>query len=606
MLLDITKTNVYALDPVYTSDGADVVGLKVTIEVETIYNPGATSYLRSPSGLPLPTEGLVAPLTDRALRSVLTQPRGRLYYVVGGETVLISPATTATVDVVGGPTPKMVAVKTMTERTWRVVFRIETVINECEPSVIGLVSNRWKQTHHVGPDRLTTVVTRGVSVFRQDALESLGVTADYFRGFCLPRHILDFQRGSITVEMNEIGNVLAWEVVDKERFVSIGQYTYQQYGVVDFDATYNQSSKPAGPMGSISQFQIATMEASARGDRNSTRSGLLTWLSKLCFERLPLNQLLQSEKPGVILRCAAQESMSAPVCSMMYSMMFVPPKVGADEAPGLDLSTMGVDFVELFREGFFTGTNPQMPGGSRGHYRGEALARELRGVLEQCFDQRRPLCVRQVPPVQGNPDTQEYALTPFDYYCNSKPVLNVSVGLPLQPYKETQYKDYEDGQIISEASVDMRHTTQTMSMVAPRAGTGDEPPVVFRLGNPMSVREAMFTVEGVSVDGTTKPPVPSPKLPISGNEEREEVLVGSPYLELAAPELLADGIKPVYRYTGKYTYARTAEGTKGPGDDELVMGSAAYTKFDYDDPTNKIVREDYADGLVNPPSAGLG
>lgn len=615
--LDIMRTNAYVQTPILSEDGGDQIGTRVLLDVDAIYSPGATSYSAAYSDgvqVAIPDPGNYAPATDVAVSAALLAKRAQLYYVVGGQVVIQSPANGAQVDISNGPSPIHCFTRLLTERTWRVNYRIETAIRDCAPAGIGLVSNRWRQTHQVGSDHLTTVHTRGVAVFRTDRLQSLGVTADYFRSVLLPPHIYDFQRVSIVASLSEIGNVLTYEVVDRERATQIGGMTGAMYGVRDFTCNLQVGTMPASDSGIASEMTLANLEIVVMGDRNSSRRGLHAYASRLAIEKLgippPSPRGKPHEQPGhrmpMIRSVNAGESAESPVVSLHVSAQYLPPKEGAGVFqpiafdllgydPGTFIPNPGVD-ESIFLEGVLGGTNPQMPLGTRGHFDSMMFAQELKTTLARCQAFGTPEAVVRVP---GYGPADEVAgedpVTPFTYLANSRPFVNVSVGAPLFPVAQTKYSqeqtspgDDDGAGPLNEGRADSSHKRHLRVVVAPVAGYSnrDDPPLVFRLGNSIESRTVDWTVEKIGA---------VPKIPHPRSNDRGEVLVAQEIVP-AAPEIAPDGSTQVHRISGTYTYYNTAR--VGVGKRPLYMGAVPWADMTFEE--NLIRDPNYRHGFTDP------
>lgn len=602
VVLDVSRTILYAQEPYYSEDGGDLIGVKVTLEVEAIYNPSAVSYVEDYVGeirVARRQPGRIAPETDVAVSQFLAVPRAELIYVVGNTVVIRSPLPGAGLDLASGPRPLSVSVRPgLTEKTWRVGFRVETVLSDCPVTTTGLMSNRWTQSHETGPDHLTTIVTEGVTVFRSDVLANLGVTADFFRSVCLPPHFFDFQRVNITVRLNSIGNALTWRVVDRERYTSLGLTTARAYGVIDFQAETEFSSVPTDPvMGVSTSIAMGSFAAIARGDRNSSRAGLHAWLNRLAIERLnvPVGVKFNPDVHPVLVRISAKESIDAPICTLMMTVRYQPPETLENPA-AMVYRYLGIDTTPLFAEGLIAGTNPQNPGGTRGHYRGMAFSQLLKSSLAACAPPARALGVVTVPGY-GPPDSSGIGPVREDsYLAGSKPFVDVSVGPPLPgPRVRSRLRAALASKGVQDQKSEVSVKTESFRVVAPTASTNDggapSPPLVFELANPLSCRVASWEVERFGA----KPVVPT----VTSGDPREVAV--SAEMNLVSPIIGPDMENLIYRAEGEYAYFYTGEGTRGPGDSGVPMGSLPYITTEYNTPETTVLASDYdGGGWVSP------
>jgi hypothetical protein len=312
--LKLVKTNSFNQQPIMSSDGLDYVCMKVTIDVNAVYNSGATSYDAYGAATPghLPAE------TDFSIRHALNEPRKPLIYAdENGRTIISSPANGNTVDCQGGPTPLGVDVNHIAgTKTWHIRFRVETYIYECDgatsASTSPLASNRWSNTHSIGEDQRTTIVTNGVSQFRLDALESAGKTADFFRNVCLPPCPVGFRRMGISVQPNTVGNVVAWSTSDQEQYYYLGGEQSKHKDVLSFEGTFTESTT-SNDKGMPSGLLSASATIRVMGKPRSLNANLLVFAVKLAINRLKIPPGGQANLDGArISRVSASEHMHAP------------------------------------------------------------------------------------------------------------------------------------------------------------------------------------------------------------------------------------------------------------------------------------------------------
>ena len=260
--LEIITTEQHLMEPVWSDDGADLLHVRHTLRISCIFNPEATSYKEatSPHLSPVAVKGEMPPDTERAIRHKLSEPRKQLVFAVGGVIVLFSPEGGKTVDATCGPIPRVLNVKQVIgTKCFMVEFEVTTDIYECKSDAsleYPIVSNRYNQTHHIDNQRLTTIVTRGVAVFRSDRLEAepdpVKRRADFFRSRVIPGCPNNFQRKAMTIGVNTIGNILTYEVQDREQMFSLGATdNLARYQVEDFQAVqaYNSVTVPVGDDG---------------------------------------------------------------------------------------------------------------------------------------------------------------------------------------------------------------------------------------------------------------------------------------------------------------------------------------------------------------------
>lgn len=592
--IELTKTIRYTRDYLWSQDGSDYLGTRVTIEVEGVYSPFAMSYGEPllEGGDPVDLAGFIAPTTDVAIRHYLSQPRCRLRYVVGDVTVVESPAPGQFVDAANGPTPRSWEAVKVTERTWHIRFRVETTVVECGTTESGLLSNRWSMAHSIGDDRLTTIVTEGVAVFRTDRLAQVGRNADFFRDRLIPPAPQGFRRMRINIVVNPVGNIIQYSVVDQELFVYLGA---NSYGVVDFKAAVSLHSVPIGN-GALSSVASSVMLASFQGTALGTkgpgyRSGnLLTWLTALAIQRLNL-PVGQNKKPGendnyIVTQVDVESAIERPMTSLSITVR-IPPAKDNDAKPGLG-PLRALELMEDVRDSplfNFDGITEQMPRGNnnRGYYLGELYAQALRSCLANCGQPTIPAVIATVSP---------------SYFPYQAPGTNPP-GDPAPPAEDPYTGDnqlaYSDearsGGSISYYEARSHYATDTGVVVASVTGSRTDPPLAFRLQSPKTVRIVQFTGERIG----GKPPIPNP-----ASNDLGEVLVGAPQISFTGPTVAPDGRSRIYRVAGEFAYTRIdGKSLLEPGDG-LSMGAVPWARFNFNDDDNKLLASDLRHGITGP------
>lgn len=596
IVIDVSRTTKFVQQYLYSPDGADRIGTKFTVEVEGLYAPGATSYQANPlGGGALAVYGHIAPTTDGAIREALATPRCQLVYTIGSVEVLRSPAEGMLVDVAGGPTPVLWEAAKITERAWHVRFRVETTVSECDASSgDGIMSNRWVQAHRIGPDKMATIVTEGVAIFRLDRLVQLDKNADHFRDKLLPPTPLGFQRQQVEVAVNQVGNVVQYRITDQERMVSIGNNVY---GVVDFAAVVSLQTVPVGS-GAISsvasEIMLATFQGTAFGSKGPgyLSGNLLTWLTKLAIERLDLpvpgNENAENGN-YVVTNVATQAAIDQAQASLSITVR-VPPVKTEKKVAGLGSLRVLELLKDVRQSALFNadGQNPNLPfaENSRGYFMGELYAQTLRVCLANCGQPEVPRVIATVSPVPVSFQPEGTNPVKEDEYA----------GDPASDSDRISDATKDGGQI-TYFEVRTHYESDTGTSVSPVAGNGAEPPSVFQLYNPITYRVVQFTGERIGA----KPPVPD-----AATGEPGEILVGTPKVSFAPPIPAADSVTPIYRVTGEFTYARVdGKSITSPGDG-LPMGSVPWATFAFEDASNRYLSTDKAPGITGPSYGGGG
>ncbi len=271
--------NAWTLSPQFTQYAAPSVILRalgfnttivqrdsgpVTAVARTFGNANAPN-----STLPSESGGLVAPITDVAIRHWIERPRQRIVLVMGGVPLLVTPninsdGTVAACDVKGGPFITANDVVYISGgKSFEVDFSVETFVNEAgifqaTPNV--LLSHRWEPTEDIDQDYFGTRTIQGRAHFRMDRLAFLGAAADEFRSFLVaPLPFFGWKRVAAHFQISDDGSTLDYALVDKELALSIipqGVTRIEAYQTIDVD-TGNRFGAATTLAGAAHDFAVA-------------------------------------------------------------------------------------------------------------------------------------------------------------------------------------------------------------------------------------------------------------------------------------------------------------------------------------------------------------
>ncbi len=227
LFLDIVHMKPSAREVVMTPDNTDQVWTHWRLNLECVYNPGATSYAAA-IGIPASQKGIMPPLTDLAIREWLEQPRGSLKLgTVDGTVWLESPRVGQTCDANNGPVLKVNGITHMAGiRKWGISLTIETwvaplkrVIHATQPTILA---NRWEMSLDTDSNHTGTRIIDIVTVFNAARLRERGINAESLREeFAVFRCPDFFQRQSVQIKVLGQGNVVQTRIVDRERTVGL-------------------------------------------------------------------------------------------------------------------------------------------------------------------------------------------------------------------------------------------------------------------------------------------------------------------------------------------------------------------------------------------------
>lgn len=237
--LEIVKTNVFTLRPVYSDDNVDLLWVHAHIDVTFVFNPSATT---SDGG----GAGNSAPQSIADLYRRLMTPRKRLIYRVGNIDIIDVPTLVPGVagnqryatDAHNGPKPidlrvaPFMGIKTAMGR-----YVIECFIPACDDedaASLGAVSHRWEMTSDLDYRYMDRRVTIGQAHFRSDYLQRLSLYPDQFRPRIVHPLIPGYKRESVRFSPSEDGTAIRYQIVDQERFFQIEANS----GIAEIRASY--------------------------------------------------------------------------------------------------------------------------------------------------------------------------------------------------------------------------------------------------------------------------------------------------------------------------------------------------------------------------------
>lgn len=604
--LSLVKTRLIGRDQVRSQDGSDVLYIKHTFDVDCVYNPYATSYESGPNQ----QHGLSPAITDDAIRLALMAPRQQLTYSINDDVVLSSPEQGSTVDAFVGPMPISCNVKEIVgTKTWIVSYRIETWINECatadEAADDPVVSSRFQVDRSVDRQRLTTLTTSGISVFRMDALESANQCADHFLTFLVPSVPTGFQRQAIDVKVNSIGNTLFWVIQDREMMYYLGDTFANQYGVEWCEATFSQVANPPEGGGANKQsiFIHATFQARVVGNKNALKANLITFAVSLAIQRCAIKAGPVIGKDPLIRQISVSEVLTDRIIDLTLVTMYPPSNIpNAIGLGGIQGQYLGIDILTLLNDPDLG--NLQMPNddNTRGTFDGEALASVLK---EACLASPSPDKDQPSSPGDSTASTTDY----------QPPTVSVSVVDNLETQAAMYSDDTASEGLYTEYSVQASYdrnwgviacSVSTMPNSSSSSGGSGSlnpsgmtlpgqityyPPEILTVSSPIQYVKFSWVVER---NGTV-PNIPDWDLSTAN------LTLMSDSVRPAEQYLAPDGQTPVFRIEGLYTYCRnTAEDMSVSFPFPIVP----WTSFDYGQ--YSITEENVVHGILDDPNSSTG
>ena len=564
--LGLVGTNFIERSPIYSEDGTEYLWTHWVFDVTCVYNQGISNNT--------PTA------TDNAVRGALMTPRCALTYTVNGEQLISSPNGLPT-DVNNGPRPISCKIsKNIGGTTFLVQYKVETWVTECQvgrPDTV--ISNRWKTIDTVDEQLRTTKRYIGRAVLRADNLAGLQFSADHYRSFLFPPVPLGFKRVQMNVQLSEANNMLFYDVVDQEQFVTIGNQ-HQSNGVMKWEAFY-MTGTLEDEGGAAVPMCKAGIEISVWGERDTDNLTLALWCIRLAYQKLQL------DAPGanmpVLRRVHFMTALHDRHVKLQCEVMKAPVNA-ANNVSILDLLQLKDDKIKVFTN---DGVSPQpYVEGTRGSHQWDMLAQSIRGYCQTCVDQNNQNSYLQ--PVEWGDDGSD------GNYDNTYPKVNVSLGDYLPYYENNQYSD----NIYNEYRVDVHYETDMGVIQAPvSAGTyygsslGGQTTSYPSQAVSSSFMQAYTPMTKKVVTWTAQRFGEVPVIPDPVPQDTNLVLLHQKY-QLTAPEVMADTETEIYHASGTYYYG--LKNPQKPGD-VLKTGSLPWTTLTF----GQGEYDEWADGILD-------
>jgi hypothetical protein len=550
--LELVRTVRFDRQAIYDEDSTTYLWSRFLVEVDTIYNPMATSY--QVGNPPTQITGVNPAVTDDAIRHVLMVPRKQLLFTVGGDTLLRSPEAPYTVDAHNGPIPISVNIQAIHgSKSFRVRYVIETFLLECpSPEGPALVSHRWTESHEVDDNYFTVRMLRGRAKFRSDLLLNGGVVPDDFRASLIVGIPYNFKRQRIAVTASSDGTELLYELLDQEVYQSLGA----QQSVTKCEAWYGYRSLMGG--GALTENMLVRVWGRPRSSRND----LFTFAMKVLLARID-----PASKTRIVREFAATEDLFNAFIEVNAVTMggnsntdasgnfIAPPSLFAQ--PGIGTLISAAELI-----------NPVPPGDgvSRGDYTARVVAAALASPCGQ-VDQ---------PPTTAKEETAQ------GVSLESSPIITVSVQTTL-PVETNYFSTSNTLAFYNSYYVDVKYERQQHRLQVPVGGPGPTNAQFIDVAAPTTRKIVAGTAERIGLP---------PDLPVPDTGDANEILLYDEVMPVA-PELLPDGKHYVFRQSFKYVFGlKTA---KGAGS----QLSTAAVPFALATPSQNVLQSSsFVDGII--------
>lgn len=230
--LEITRINDVRSDVVMSNDGVDRTCTQVTVDMNCIFSPSATSYFGVNGFLPSSGGDAHAGQTYRALFDYLSEPRRVLKMWTLNQsgqrvTFLESPATLngrpLPSDFRHGPICKVFnIVETFGIKTYDIHLQFVTWVNNCYDGDSPIVSHRWETYIDYNEDHFQTTTRRGTTVFNVGRLFQANLSPDHFREQMFMPVARNFTRRHVNVQVASDCSQANWTTIDVEEPFNLG------------------------------------------------------------------------------------------------------------------------------------------------------------------------------------------------------------------------------------------------------------------------------------------------------------------------------------------------------------------------------------------------
>jgi hypothetical protein len=587
--LEIVHSREMRRTPVWSEDRTELLYMNFRYDLICTFNPQATSYEDATTANP----GVLAGATDTSIRYALLENRKSLQLTADDGTVILqSPAAGEDLDVNNGPRPTHCTVTKITPATWMVAWGVETDVIECgsvSSSTSPILSNRFSQTQQTGEDHRTTIITRGLTVFRTDQLDNLNRVADYYRDQCIPGVALNFQRKSIECMVASPGNILTWTVVDQQQFVSIGGTNDgRRMGVVNFTDNFATRTGALDKANTPSGFLMCRLDLTAQGDSDSTLQGLFQWMAAFAVERCAIpNGPVNPETNGLILSVETSESLNKKQASLAITFQLPPSKNAIKGLGTLRADFIGIDVITTLAN---NGQNPQLPedNNTRGNFNSQLFVNALKDACS---------AVPSPPSQQGD----EVGYSSDNYLSGTGVGTGVTVNIysgELSPSESTQYSnDATSNGTYNSMTVESKYYTREGVIPCPVAsypatsgsgnsGSSNADVVMIKVARGLTIVEYDWEAER----SYSQPMAPNPCV----NDPNLTLLEHT--ISPMAVGLAPDGQTVVYRIGGKYKYA-AANARKAAA--AVAFGVHPWTDFSYTDDLTNFPATNFVHGIID-------
>ncbi len=560
--LFIVKTNTFSQRAVMTSDNVDYLYTEFTIDINCIYNPGATSYDNSTP--PEFSLGFNPSQTNASIRHYLMQPRKQLAFVgyspdpAFPNYILRSPLEGFNIDANNGPQPISCDVyQLVNDKTFHVHYVIKTWLLECpNGNEDALLSNRWSQTVSLNFQRLLVRKTVGQAYFRTDILD-LGGFADLFRNQVIAAN--PPQPGLFREAMNFVvtpqGNALHYEIIDVERQYNLSNTIGNKTYIVKADGYFSQGTMANDGNGAGAAIGCAavTMVVQLWGSAEANNWTLTQIAFAVINQQIPLADISPANNV-LLLECNIMQSIIENYVEVKVSAQIM--LAGEQIKPALPFDSKYLRTVNPVNNYFDPGRNGTNPGfqNFEGSMGSDPVFLRSSLLLNACVPQDIPDPNQQIDsPGQQNeygnpPNIQIFeidVLPPIqsDYLPNTQPYTRAST--------ESQYQ-YDSGTLQAPIANpnNPKSSSSSDSGSSGQDAIGPYQSEILNFYAPVQTLHVDWKVERVGLP----PNIPHFIKSIQCLQNNQQAVIKTAIVKPYSVTTSNDLLNPIFSVTGSYDY----------------------------------------------------
>jgi hypothetical protein len=585
----------------FSDDTSEYMWTDFIIDVNCIYNPGATSYssatIQQPGNLPM--------TTDSAIRFALMQPRQYLLFEEGGQTILfVTPnlPSGGAIDCENGPIPQFVDITRIgSSRIFYINYVIKASVIECPIGafISPIASNRYSRTETIDNQYRSTIITSGITYFRSNVLEALGQDADSFRGYIVPPLLLGYKRMNLSFELSADGITLRWSTTDVEQFQDIGDLatpgSAASVGITEMGLTYQTGQFQQGSMGLAGFGSLCNVRCWARGLKGADRFAMIQFIFRVAWDKLT-----NVVPIGMLRSCELTEDVFNQYVELNMSYMVLDDSVGFPDAY-LPITGVVGNTILIASLPNLGGVNPQPPF-SKGTRGTAAYMLAVNSFAKACYTSLGQISADDsgtILPPDAYSQVVPYGDSPSvtGYYDPGNPAPNTTSPSIRQQGNPADgalgNKNIHTSYEVKESSFTNKGLVQAPTAMASANVTlppGTPTSVILQLFQPISRKVVEWKAERIGAI----PIIPDPTIS-TGSQYYGKLVLMSHVKSPIGIEAMPDAYTKIYRISGVYTYASLVP----LGDTESLSFAIPPWLNLQTDQTTQLTQNEYAQGIIN-------